>query len=76
MILPVNGNLLTSFEPTIPTGKILHFVNFAKPAKPLFTPLISPAEFVAETFSLKVQGTPIPKEVETLYQKYGGPKVG
>lgn len=38
--------------------------------------LSSPAEFVAETFSLKVQGTPIPKEVETLYQKYGGPKVG
>ena len=38
--------------------------------------LTSPAEFVAETFSLKVQGIPIPKEVETLYQKYGGPKVG
>ena len=38
--------------------------------------LSSPAEFVAETFSLKVQGIPIPKEVETLYQKYGGPKVG
>ncbi len=38
--------------------------------------LTSPAEFVAETFSLNVQGTPIPKEVETLYQKYGGPKVG
>lgn len=37
--------------------------------------LSSPAEFVADTFSLKMLGKTIPKEVETIYQKYGGPLV-
>ena len=35
--------------------------------------LESPAEFVADVFSLKVQGKSIPEEVQRIYSKYGGP---
>lgn len=35
--------------------------------------LESPAEFVAEIFSLKVQGKSIPEGVQRIYNKYGGP---
>ncbi len=38
--------------------------------------LNSPAEFIAEVFSLKLQGKSIPKEIECIYLKYGGPMVG
>ena len=38
--------------------------------------LNSPVEFIAEVFSLKLQGKSIPKEIECIYQKYGGPIVG
>ncbi len=33
----------------------------------------SPEEFVAETYTLLVQGKPLPKDVMQLYQKCGGP---
>ena len=33
----------------------------------------SPEEFVAETFSLLVQGKPLPQDVMQLYEKCGGP---
>lgn len=35
-------------------------------------PLTSPAEFVAEVFAYKIMGKQIPKEVDELYDKYGG----
>lgn len=35
--------------------------------------LESPAEFVADIFSLKVQGKSIPEEIQRMYSKYGGP---
>ncbi len=35
--------------------------------------LESPAEFVADIFSLKLQGKSIPEEVQRIYSKYGGP---
>lgn len=37
--------------------------------------LVSPAEFIAEIFSLKVQGKTIPEELQRLYKKYGGPSL-
>ena len=37
--------------------------------------LTSPAEFVADTFGYKMMGKSIPKEVEELYIKYGGPVI-
>lgn len=37
--------------------------------------LESPAEYVADVFSLKVQGKSIPEEVQKIYTKYGGPEI-
>lgn len=37
--------------------------------------LTSPSEFIADTFAYKMMGKSIPKEVEELYVKYGGPTI-
>lgn len=37
--------------------------------------LESPAEYVADVFSLKVHGKSIPEEVQKIYTKYGGPEI-